>query len=61
LGENDDIINGNKTIKILLNEGYKNEDFFILEHGHDTPLEVFKTQLSNFLTKEKMNKIIVVR
>ncbi len=48
-GVNDEEINCKKTIAILKNEGYKNEDFFILEHRHDTPLEVFKTQLLNFV------------
>lgn len=46
LGQNDDVIDPNTTIKIMENEGYS--DFIILGHGHRTPYDVFKNEISNF-------------
>lgn len=48
-GENDNLIDPKKTITILKNEGYENSDFTILEHAHNTPLPIFKSEISKFL------------
>jgi hypothetical protein len=39
-GEKDDIINQSETQKIIKKEGY--ETYLIFEHGHKTPIELFK-------------------
>ncbi|AZB21610.1 hypothetical protein EG338_05590 [Kaistella haifensis] len=44
-GKNDEIINPEKTIEILESEGYDLENYKIYNHGHDTPLEVFKSEI----------------
>lgn len=48
-GKNDTIINPEKTITFLKNEGYGNENFKMLTHAHDTPFEVFKNEVSLFM------------
>lgn len=52
-GENDEVIPYKETIKILLNDGYDDSFFHILNHAHDTPIEVFKSEISNFILTEK--------
>lgn len=51
-GKNDTVINPRKTIDIIENEGYSSENYKIYNHEHDTPLEIFKEEISHFI-KEK--------
>ena len=48
-GENDAIINPENTMQLLKNETYNDENFKMLTHAHDTPLEVFKNEVSLFM------------
>ena len=48
-GAKDNLIHPKKTIIILENEGFESSDFTILEHGHDTPFDVFKSEISQFI------------
>jgi predicted esterase YcpF (UPF0227 family) len=48
-GKNDETINPIKTMNIIQKEGYDN--YTLGEHGHGTPLEVFKTEITQRLNE----------
>ena len=50
-GQNDEIINPIKTINIIKKEGYLNENHILYKHGHDTPLEIFKKEITHGLNE----------
>ena len=47
-GQNDEVINPTDTIKLINNDEYKEKDYIILNHGHQTPYEIFKQEIINF-------------
>jgi uncharacterized protein len=52
-GQNDSVINPVNTLEIIKRDGYKNEDYTLLDHGHDTSLEAFKKEIT-FYIKNKI-------
>jgi hypothetical protein len=54
-GKNDEIINPIKTIKIIEKEGYINDNYILCKHGHDTPLEIFKKEITQGLNENRFN------
>lgn len=44
-GKNDTVINAKITMEILIKEGFTNENFTLLNYGHDTSLEIFKNEI----------------
>jgi uncharacterized protein len=49
LGKNDAVIDPIKTLDFIKNEGYKNFDYTILNHSHNTSFELFKSEIENFI------------
>ncbi len=47
-GQNDEVINPINTIKIINNDGYDKKKYITLNHGHQTPYEIFKQEIINF-------------
>ncbi len=50
-GKDDELIIPHKTIELIAHEGYNKKNYIVLGHGHQTPLETFKSQISNFIEK----------
>lgn len=50
-GENDEIINPIKTINIIEKEGCVNDNYILYNHGHDTPLEIFRKEITKVLNE----------
>ncbi len=48
-GKEDVIINPDKTLPILKNEGF--ETYSIFEHGHKTPIKVFVRAVESYIEK----------
>ncbi len=54
LGINDKVIDPQKTINILKEQGYSDNNFKILNHAHSTPYDVFVNEINYFLEKMKI-------
>ncbi len=52
LGKNDSVINPIKTLDFIKNEGYKNYDYSIFNHGHNTSFELFKSEIESFIKRK---------
>jgi hypothetical protein len=50
-GQDDEVINPSKTINIISEDDYTNDNIVILHHGHRTPYEVFVREIENFLKR----------
>ncbi|RTY85481.1 YqiA/YcfP family alpha/beta fold hydrolase [Flavobacterium sp. GT3R68] len=51
-GQNDNIINPTKTLDVIKNDANKNITYSLLNHGHDTPFEIFQKEIEKYIEKK---------
>ena len=52
LGKNDPIINPFRTIEIIKKEGYSSDNYSLLNHGHDTSITLFQSEITKYIKKK---------